>query len=262
MEIDPTSGNIMKTYIYGNSEILAQHTGKYDQPRYFYLHDRLGSVRQIINQSGSVEKYYTFEPFGKTLEEGGTFGNPFLFTGQWFDSEINEYYLRARQYDPHIARFTSRDPVKGKLKEPLTLHKYLYCMNDPMNNTDPSGASAKALVAPVVAGYATHALAIAFVAYGVANDRDFAIALGIAIERSISGVMVLVGIGVNYWDALIHEVKQKDRDNFGRLKQIGEKYGKTLDEVRDAIHRNKKYYRPDGGDLTEEEIEEILEHNL
>ena len=51
---------------------------------------------QIINQSGSLEKYYTFEPFGKTLEEGGTLTNSFMFTGQYYDSEIGEYYLRAR----------------------------------------------------------------------------------------------------------------------------------------------------------------------
>jgi RHS repeat-associated protein len=28
----------------------------------------------------------------------------FLFTGQYFDSEIEEYYLRARQYNPHLSR--------------------------------------------------------------------------------------------------------------------------------------------------------------
>jgi len=27
-----------------------------------------------------------------------------LFTGQYFDSEIEEYYLRARQYDPRFTR--------------------------------------------------------------------------------------------------------------------------------------------------------------
>jgi RHS repeat-associated protein len=47
--------------------------------------------------------------------------NPFRFTGQWLDSGINEYYLRARMYEPHIGRFTSRDPITGKFEEPLTL---------------------------------------------------------------------------------------------------------------------------------------------
>ena len=44
MEIEPASGNIVKTYIYGNSEVLAQHEGDTSDDRYFYLHDRLGLV--------------------------------------------------------------------------------------------------------------------------------------------------------------------------------------------------------------------------
>jgi RHS repeat-associated protein len=105
------SGGIVKTYIYANSQIIAQHTGDHEADRYFYLHDRLGSVRQIIDTSADVVKYYTYEPFGETIEDGGTFDNSFRFTGQYFDYEIDQYYLRARQYDPHIARFTTRDPA-------------------------------------------------------------------------------------------------------------------------------------------------------
>ena len=36
-------------------------------------------------------------------------------------------------------RFTSYDPVKGKFKNPMTLHPYLYCVNDSVNKIDPSG---------------------------------------------------------------------------------------------------------------------------
>jgi len=55
MEIEPASGNIMKTYIYGNSEVLAQHEGDASADRYFYLHDRLGSVRLVIDDEGAVQ---------------------------------------------------------------------------------------------------------------------------------------------------------------------------------------------------------------
>lgn len=86
-----------------------------------------------------VVRLYTYEPFGELLESGGTLTNPFMFTGQYYDSEIGQYYLRARMYDPIVMRFTARDPVAGKFKEPLTLHQYLYCFNDPINRTDPTG---------------------------------------------------------------------------------------------------------------------------
>jgi RHS repeat-associated protein len=122
-----------------DGQILAQRNGGQAGTRYFYLHDRLGSVRQIINSSGSVVKYCTFEPFGESIESGGTFDDPFGFTGQYLDAETGEYYLRARQYDPAIARFTARDSVFGSLEQPLTMHKYLYCRNEPVNRIDPEG---------------------------------------------------------------------------------------------------------------------------
>jgi RHS repeat-associated protein len=96
-------------------------------------------VRLVIDDGGAVQNYYTYEPFGQTIESGGTLSNCFMFTGQYFDSEIEEYYLRARQYNPHLARFTSRDPIAGQFEQPLTLHRYLYCMNAPVNWIDPDG---------------------------------------------------------------------------------------------------------------------------
>jgi RHS repeat-associated protein len=150
LEIDPFESSLTKTYIYvadppslgrADRQILAQHDGDISDDKYFYLHDRLGSVRLVIDDQGAVKNTYTYEPFGQMLASECTenVSNPFKFTGQYFDSEIEEYYLRARQYNPHIARFTSRDPVKGSFKVPLTLRQYLYCINNPVNRIDPAG---------------------------------------------------------------------------------------------------------------------------
>jgi len=150
LELDVNNA-IKKTYIYANSQIIAQHAGDHEADRYFYLHDRLGSVRQVIDTSGNVKNMYTYEPFGETLEEQSGTGAPsnsFMFTGQFFDSEVDEYYLRARQYDPYIGRFTSRDPVFGQFEEPLTLHAYIYCINDPVNKMDIWGLDSVALYDP------------------------------------------------------------------------------------------------------------------
>jgi len=109
--------------------------------KYFYLHDRLGSVRQVIDSDGDVVNYYTFGPFGEllTAETAENTENPFKFTGQYYDVETGQYYLRARQYDPQLMRFTSKDPVKGWSTQSMTLHAYLYSQNDPINYTDPTG---------------------------------------------------------------------------------------------------------------------------
>ena len=177
LEMDSADNmDIMKKYIYANGQVLTQHDIDDDalpakDDMYFYLHDRLGSVRQVIDNSASVVKYYTYQSFGKTIEDGGTFDNPFQFTGQYFDSEIKEYYLRARQYDPHIARFTARDPVFGQFYRPLTLHSYLYCMSDPVNMVDPEGRWAWNLVSPILSGHALYWHGVDFVAYAVSSKN-------------------------------------------------------------------------------------------
>ena len=89
MKICRTCGSKYKTYIYANSQILAQHDGDYTTDKYFYLHDRLGSVRLVVNDAADVNNNYTYKPFGEmfTSECNETVYNPFKFTGQWFDSE-------------------------------------------------------------------------------------------------------------------------------------------------------------------------------
>ena len=41
--------------------------------------------------------------------------------------------------DPELGRFISLDPVLGKLSSPQTLNRYVYCVNNPLRFTDPTG---------------------------------------------------------------------------------------------------------------------------
>ena len=158
---DPNS--FTNSYVYADGQVLVQyaHSGDPNTPdnKYYYVHDRLGSVCLVVDcnmvdETVTARNVYTYSPFGNpyagTVSE--TVYNPFQFTGQWFDEEINQYYLRARQYDPTMMRFMTRDPVLGEQQEPLTLHKYLYCFNEPVNHTDPSGRIGISRFAAGVAG--------------------------------------------------------------------------------------------------------------
>jgi len=144
-EVDASDGSLENSYLWADGQILARYTHNADETvdeKFYYVHDRLGSVRMVIGYDGGdahVENHYTYAPFGQTLESAENTCNPFQFTGQWHDQETSEYYLRARMYDPTMMRFTTRDPAKGKRKEPLTLHNYLYCYNNSVNRTDVNG---------------------------------------------------------------------------------------------------------------------------
>lgn len=136
--IDTNDGSVDKKYFHAGGQTLMQQIGT---SKYFYLHDRLGSTRQIINTSASVVNSYTYDPWGNAFssETSETVSNHYQFANYHWDSTVGMYYLNARWYDPVIQRFAGRDPVNGKYNEPMTLHKYLYCLNNPLNATDPSG---------------------------------------------------------------------------------------------------------------------------
>jgi RHS repeat-associated protein len=101
---------------------------------YYYHQDQLGSTRAMTGAAGAVTASYTYDAFGNLTTQTGSSNNPFLFSGQYRDSESSLYYLRARYYDPATGQFISRDPAVSSTWEP-----YAYVANNPLNATDPSG---------------------------------------------------------------------------------------------------------------------------
>ena len=58
--------------------------------------------------------------------------NRFRYTGEQYDPLTGQYYLRARYYNPVIARFTQEDTYYGD-----GLNLYTYCQNNPILYHDP-----------------------------------------------------------------------------------------------------------------------------
>jgi RHS repeat-associated protein len=122
-------------YVYGNDLINQTR----DNQTTFYLVDGLGSTRILTDAQGNVLNVYDYEAFGKTINQSGTVQNQYLFAGEQFDTGLGDYYLRDRFYDENSGRFMRRDSYTGQIHEPVTLHKYLYATNNPINGIDPSG---------------------------------------------------------------------------------------------------------------------------
>ena len=110
---------------------------------YYNLHDRLGSVRLVIDEYMNVVNRFDFDPYGNHLTtdyaSGSDYRSIHRFADYKWDDISGMYNCNARWYDPAMMRFISRDPVRGGFEEPLTLHRYLYCLNDPVNRIDSSG---------------------------------------------------------------------------------------------------------------------------
>jgi RHS repeat-associated protein len=106
---------------------------------YFYQYNAHGDVVALTNASGTVVATYTYDAFGNLLSSTGTVVNPYLYAGYRYDQETGLYYLQSRYYNPNTGRFLTRDTFEGMKDDPLTLNKYVYCSNNPVMNTDPSG---------------------------------------------------------------------------------------------------------------------------
>jgi RHS repeat-associated protein len=134
LEYNP-NGTTITEYTYGLN-LIAQERGGVKS---FYHADGLGSTRFLTDIGGNITDAYVYDAYGNTLSSSGTTVNNYLYTGEQFDQNLGEYYLRARYYNPSQGRFTGRDPFEGMLEEPLSLNKYGYVHGNPINNTDPSG---------------------------------------------------------------------------------------------------------------------------
>ena len=103
---------------------------------YHYASDEQGSTVFITGKNGEVKKCYTYDAFGNTIEAEEQIPNRYQYTGQQLDPLTQQYYLRARFYNPAIARFTQEDEYHGD-----GLNLYAYCANNPVDYYDPSGYS-------------------------------------------------------------------------------------------------------------------------
>ncbi|MEQ1905722.1 MAG: RHS repeat-associated core domain-containing protein [Pirellulaceae bacterium] len=98
------------------------------------------SLAAVVTSAADVLQVFHYDAYGNLLNLAATSAlTSYLYSGEAFDTRINQQYLRARWYDPQTGRFTSLDPFVGNLSDPQSLHKYLYTHADPVNGADPSG---------------------------------------------------------------------------------------------------------------------------
>ena len=134
-------------YIRGTNLVAKYNYWNGDKSEYtYYTQNAHGDVVNLTDKDGKVTKSYRYDAFGveKNIDENDT--NAFRYCGEYFDKETATVYLRARNYNPSIGRFTQRDSFAGKLDDPLSLNLYTYCANNPVYYSDPSGHSAAEVV--------------------------------------------------------------------------------------------------------------------
>ena len=107
---------------------------------YAYNKDTRNSTSTLVGDDNVGIVAYKYDEFGTTQVIGNqNIENEVCYTGQVYDKETGDYYYNARYYSPDEGRFLTADTYRGEFEEPLSLHLYAYCVNNPVNYTDPSG---------------------------------------------------------------------------------------------------------------------------
>ena len=133
------AGSVVRTYSYGLTLLNQRQILAGVPTTSFYGYDGHGSVRFLTNPAGAVTDTYDYDAFGNLLNSTGATPNNYLFAGEQFDPDLGLYYNRARYLDVRLGRFISMDVYEGNSQDPLSLHKYLYVSDNPVNLVDPSG---------------------------------------------------------------------------------------------------------------------------
>lgn len=103
--------------------------------KYFYTKDHLGSVREMTDNTGTIQAQYGYDLYGQPQKIAESIPADFQYA---------EYYLHVRSvlnltlhraFNSRLGRFISRDPVAERGGTNL----YNYVNGDPVANSDPLG---------------------------------------------------------------------------------------------------------------------------
>ena len=138
------------SFVYHNGELLQEegreeqktsyHLGagieafQRGQELYYYHKDEQLSTALVTDEHRNVQSSYQYDAFGIPLETTEQLNNRIRYTGQQYDELTEQYYLRARYYNPVAGRFMQEDVYQGD-----GLNLYAYCGNNPVVYYDPSG---------------------------------------------------------------------------------------------------------------------------
>ena len=128
----------------------------YNGTPYYFVKNLQGDVIAIANARGEVEARYTYDAWGVCTITQDSVGianiNPFRYREYYYDAEIAKYYLQSRYYDAQTGRFLNTDSadVISQSSDIFDCNIYIYCHNNPTNNTDVCGAFVAQKIAEVI----------------------------------------------------------------------------------------------------------------
>jgi len=162
-QVDASSGEVLweRTYLYGADwPVLLEHAGAptntlatryvYDDeltrlqtivdgvPGYLH-YDDLGSAVGYTHSDGALrdeDGLRRYGDYGDVSGGGASWWTDTAYTGHEREAYTGLYYARHRYYDPVTGVWLTLDSAQTDSRSPLTLHRYAYTRNNPINRAD------------------------------------------------------------------------------------------------------------------------------
>ena len=143
------SDNQTTTFLWDGTDLLVAKTGNllkryypqgelHGNEKLFYVSDRLGSVRETVNQDCLITARMRYSAYGMTRTELPIFIGKtpdYRYAGLFFHEQSGLYLAVFRLYDPTSGRWISRDPIG----EEGGINLFSYADNSPVTETDVAG---------------------------------------------------------------------------------------------------------------------------
>jgi RHS repeat-associated protein len=128
--------NVISRFIYATKMNVPDYMIK-EGVTYRIVSDHLGSPRLVVNtETGDVVQRMDYDAWGNILEDTNPGFQPFGFAGGIQDKHTGLVRFGARDYDPIVGRWTTKDPIRFEGND---ANLYSYVLADPINNLDPYG---------------------------------------------------------------------------------------------------------------------------
>ncbi|MEQ1872622.1 MAG: RHS repeat-associated core domain-containing protein [Ilumatobacteraceae bacterium] len=106
------------------------------------LADRRGDVTATITAAGALADSIAYSPWGEPAARQGATSLTVGYQSSYTDPTSGLIDMGARWYQPSTGTFVSRDTYDGMLSAPISLNRYTYANNNPMDYFDPDGHAA------------------------------------------------------------------------------------------------------------------------
>ncbi|MCI5164646.1 MAG: DUF4329 domain-containing protein [Candidatus Electrothrix sp. GM3_4] len=123
----------------GHLALMHNYKGGTQGQMYWYHYNNKGDVAGLTKHNGNSHHNYRYDPYGAVIPENGNFTDPhnhYILTGKEFDENTGLVWFGARYYEPETGVWMGQDSYRGRLNEPMSLHRFGYVNNNPVNFWD------------------------------------------------------------------------------------------------------------------------------